>query len=291
MISFAIVNWKGGRIFEQCLASIAGEVEANHELPCEVVVVDNGSSHEEIRFLYKYPFVRVIRNDRNVGYAIGTNQSLRACSGEYVFLLNNDVILSSGILRGLHEYMVQHATIGVIAPRLLYPDGRLQRSVRGLPTVSDFFYSLFLLDRFSRRSDHWHQRRFDYNTPSFVEQPMFSALLMRAGVWREVGELDEQFPLFFNDADWFRRFHAMGKWNCLYWPFQTCYHVHGMSTSRRRFRKVLESSTAMYRYFKKHDRLNFIQRLLLVLAIGLLSIPRFGIEMVRLLRTRPFVQK
>jgi len=76
MISFAIVNWRGGSIFEQCLASIAAEVEANQDLPCEVVVVDNGSTHEEIRFLYKYPFVRVIRNDRNVGYAIGTNQSL-----------------------------------------------------------------------------------------------------------------------------------------------------------------------------------------------------------------------
>jgi GT2 family glycosyltransferase len=63
---------------------------------------------------------------------------------------------------------------------------------------------------------------------------------MRAGVWREVGELDEQFPLFFNDADWFRRFHAMSKWDCLYGPFHTCYHVHGMSTGRRPFRQVLE---------------------------------------------------
>ncbi|MGH8609288.1 MAG: hypothetical protein ACREX9_18305 [Gammaproteobacteria bacterium] len=89
----------------------------------------------------------MIRNDRNVGYAIGTNQSLRACSGEYyVFLLNNDVILLSGILRGLHEYMAQHTKIGVRAPKLLYPAGRLQRSVRGPPTVSGLFHSLFLLD-------------------------------------------------------------------------------------------------------------------------------------------------
>jgi N-acetylglucosaminyl-diphospho-decaprenol L-rhamnosyltransferase len=291
VISFAIVNWKGGSIFERCLASIAAEVEANKDLRCEVVVVDNGSALQEIRFLYKYPFVRVLRNDRNEGYATGTNQSLRACSGEYVFLLNNDVILLSGILRGLHEYMAQHATIGVIAPKLLYPDGRLQRSVRGLPTVSDVFHSLFLLDRFSRRFDHWHHRRFDYDTPSFVEQPMFSALLICAAVWREVGELDEQFPLFFNDVDWFRRFHAMGKWKCLYWPFHTCYHVHGMSTGRRPFRKVLESSTGMYRYFRKHDRLNFIQRLRLFLAIALVSIPRFGIEIVRLVRTQPFVRQ
>lgn len=281
MISFAIVNWKGGSVFEQCLASIAAEVEANQDLRCEVVVIDNGSTYQEIRFLYKYPFVRVIRNDRNVGYALGMNQCLRACSGEHVFLLNNDVILLSGILRALHEYMAQHAKIGVIAPKLLYPNGRLQRSVRGLPTVPGLFHSLFLLDRFSRHLDHWHMRRFDYDTPSLVEQPMFSALLMRAGVWREVGELDEQFPLFFNDVDWFRRFHAMGKWDCLYWPFHTCYHVGGMSTGRRPFRKILESSRGMYRYFKKHDRLNFIQRLMVFVVIALLSIPRLGIEAVR----------
>ena len=245
-LSVLVVNWRGGEVFRRCVAAIR---ESCRGVDHEIVVVDNASPAGELDEIERVPGLRLIRNRRNLGFARATNLSVAAARGRWLLLLNNDVILAPDCVERLLE---AGSGTDVAVPRLVLTDGRTQRSVTGLPRPADVLYACFGFDRLSRRFDGWMLRRFDYaSRQRVVAQPAFSAVLIRREVWESVGALDEEFPLLWNDTDWFHRFHE-GGWRCEYVPDAVAVHFHGMSVNRRRFRKILESSRGMLRYFRKH---------------------------------------
>lgn len=263
-ISFAIVNWHGGLVFEQCIASIRTAIKSC-PLKCEIVIVDNGSMNKDLVFLNDDENVTLIRNQTNVGFAKGTNQSIERCRGKYLFILNNDVILKSSDITSIFQCMEEHSEVGVLAPKLIYPDGRLQKSISGLPTLFDIFCFTFKLSKIRSNWDRWKQNDFDYTKIGEAAQPMFSALFMRKAVWDEVGTLDERFPILFNDVDWFFRFQKFKKWRSLYYPHFTCIHHHKMSVDRHIYKKIYYQATGLYKYFVKNHNLSISEHLFLVL--------------------------
>lgn len=282
-ISFAIVNWKGGSVFEKCVASIEDAIAAS-SLVCEVVIVDNESADRELDFLTKYTNILLLRNRRNVGFARGVNQSIAKSSGKCLFILNNDVILKSKDLDTIYRFMEENGQVGVLAPKLMYPDGRLQRSVSGLPSVFDVFCFFVGLSKIHTRWDRWKLNAFDYTKVGEAMQPMFSALLVRRDVWDQTGPLDECFPILFNDVDWFFRFHKMKKWKSVFYPYFTCIHYHKMSVDRRIYRKIYFQATGLYRYFVKNHDLAMPSYLLLVFLCCFIFLGKLIIEPSRKLR-------
>lgn len=249
-VSFLVVEWKGGNILSRCLAAAATTAERAHLEDYEIVVVNNNASP-----LYLPPIecgsrIRVVESGGNSGFAIGTNASVEASCFEYIFLMNNDIILEPDCLSRLAAGMETTAADAAV-PRLQYPDGTLQSSIRGLPTLRGIWMESLGIARLLPRQDTWLIRSFDYNSVQFVEQPMFSALFMPRQIWRTVGGLDVDFPILFNDVDWFYRFHGKGL-RCAYVPEAKAIHHHGMSVNRHPFRKVWRSTNGMYRYFLKN---------------------------------------
>ena len=101
----------------------------------ETVVVDHGSSDGTVDFVRRrFPEVDVVEEE-NRGLAFGWNTGIARTHGRYILLLNADAWLDDGALDALVAYADDHPRAAVVAPRLRYPDGRLQRSVRGFPTL------------------------------------------------------------------------------------------------------------------------------------------------------------
>ncbi|HVO85374.1 MAG TPA: glycosyltransferase family 2 protein [Syntrophobacteria bacterium] len=284
-ISFAIVNWKGGAVFEKCIASVR-EAKDGSPLRCEIVVVDNASTEEELTFLRECGEVTLIRNARNLGFARGTNQSIERCRGKYLFILNNDVILQDHDLTTIFSLMEAHKEIGVLAPRLIYPDGRLQKSISGLPTLFDVFCYSIRLSKINARFDRWKQSDFDYSSIRDAAQPMFSALFLRKEVWDQIGPLDEDFPMLFNDVDWFFRFHEKQKWRCIFYPNFVCVHYHKMSINKRIHSKIYYQVMGLYRYFVKHYQLSFSAYLFLISLCSCILCGKLVVEPLRKLAER-----
>ena len=249
LVSFIIVNWNGLPILAQCLESIQ---DSCAKIPHEVIVVDNGSTDGSLEHIIRnYPEVQLIRNPQNLFFAIPTNQGIRASRGNYLFLLNNDVRLLPGCLEYLLKVLSSDQVVGAVVPQLVYPDGRIQPSCRRLPTFLNLSQSGLQLDKlFSSKS--WKMVDWCHDNPRDVEQPMMSALLIRRECWENVGELDEHFPLYFNDVDWCNRALAKG-WRIRFEPSAKAIHYESWSGKKLGFRQAYLSAQGLYRYFRKYQ--------------------------------------
>lgn len=265
-LSVLIVTWQSGRDIEPCLNS----VHSRHEF--EVVVVDNASTDDTRRRLAGYHPLRVIANDANLGYARATNQGLAACHGEYVLLLNPDAHVEPGALDRLVDDLDANPGHAAVAPRLLNPDGTLQRSVRGLPTPAAAFWELtgfaFLFPN-NRRIGHIRMAWFDYDSPGPVPQPMASCLLIRRAVLTGLTGMDERLPIYYNDVDLSQRMHDRGMLTW-YLPDARVRHERGASTGRIKPRMLREQYRSLIRFLALHDhsRLFWLKALVLVPLAG-----------------------
>ena len=124
-VSVVVVAYNALPWIEQCLASVGGH---------ETVVVDHGSTDGTVAFVReKFPAVRLVEQE-NRGLAAGWNRGIRETSGEHVLILNADAWALGDAIERLADFADAHPRTAVLGPRLRYPDGRLQPSVRGFPT-------------------------------------------------------------------------------------------------------------------------------------------------------------
>ncbi len=286
--SFCIVNWNGGQQLLHCLDSIEREQQNNPSLTCETILVDNHSADLSRSELAKYTHLQFIQNQSNELFAKGTNQSVEHSAGAVLIILNNDIVLQPGFLQKTHAYVQRHPTVDCLVPKLVLPDGSVQKSVSGLPKVIDLVYYAFGLHLWSQRCAHWMNPVFSYTNETVIAkqlQPAFSALVIRRSCWDRVGGLDEAFPLLWNDVDWFTRFHKLNQ-KAVYLPTITAMHRHGFSVNRSRFKKIFVSTQYMQTYMQKHNQWSPLQKAGLQLLYTQLLLLRLLREVVVMFRER-----
>jgi N-acetylglucosaminyl-diphospho-decaprenol L-rhamnosyltransferase len=231
-IAAVVVTYDALPWIEQCLDSLRG---------VETVLVDNGSSDGTVVFVREcYPDVRVIEAE-NRGLGAGWNIGLRETAGTYALLLNADAWLTGGSLARLLDFADTRPRAAVIGPRLLNPDGTLQRSVRGFPTLWRLATEYFFLRRLAPRSsalNAFYAGGFDHDEVREVEVVMGACMLLRREAVEQVGYCDEDYFLFSEETDWCFRFREAG-WQVVFFPGAECMHVRGASHSGRLYRENL----------------------------------------------------
>ncbi|MCS6918532.1 MAG: glycosyltransferase family 2 protein [Fimbriimonadales bacterium] len=266
-LSICIVNWNTRELLRACLQSL-------YRCPCaepfEVIVVDNASADGSAAMVCaEFPQATLIANPENLGYARGNNQAIARAQGEFVLLLNPDTEAFPDTLNRAVAFLRAHPEAGAVGAKQLFPDGRVQPSVRGFPTPANLLYEVSGLARLfphSRKLGGYRMRWFDYNQTAEVDQPMATFLMTRRAVIAQVGLMDEDFPLFFNDVDWCYRI-KQADWKIYYVPEVEILHHGGASTKQVRLSAIRESHRALERFYQKHYR-GRLNPLLYGLCIG-----------------------
>ena len=246
---------------ERCLESLVG---------LEVVVVDHGSTDGTLGLVReRFPDARVIEQG-NDGYGAGLNAGFRASSPRYWLVINSDAWVVDGAVDRLVAFADAHSDAAVVAPRLRNPDGTLQRSVRGFPTLWRLATEYFFLRKLAPRShalNAFYAGDFDHGTARAVEWVMGSCFLVRRSAVDQVGLLDEDFFLFSEETDWFYRFREAG-WSVWFTPDAEAVHVGGATHGGQMF---VENVRGHVRWFAKHrgPREAARARRLLVVALRL----------------------
>jgi GT2 family glycosyltransferase len=251
-LSVVIVNWNTKDLILACLQSLSPSL---HEKRIEVIVVDNGSSDGSQRAITaQFPDVRLIDTGANLGYGRACNIGMRASTAPYVCLLNSDILVRDGCLETLIAYMEAHPEVGMVGPRILGTDLKLQPSCRKSPTVWNNFCEALLLNRALPRSKLFsgeHMIYFDHEREIMVDGLVGCFMVVRRKAIDEVGLFDEQFFLYCEETDWCKRFRAAG-WLIAFCPEAEAIHAHRASSSKDPvfFAKVQIQSRLIY--WQKH---------------------------------------
>ena len=226
-IGIVIVTYNSERVIGACLDALA-------RTGADVVVIDNASEDGTLAQVARRG-VRFIANPTNRGFAGAVNQGFSALNSSYVLLLNPDAELIEG-LEALRQACDLPGAAGA-GGRLVDGDGHSQIGfmVRQLPTPGALILEALLLNRVWPRNKVNRRYRgldLDYSQRQLVEQPAGAFLMVRAGVWRELGGFDERFhPIWFEDVDFCRRAADRG-FRLYYVPEAVARHSGGHSIPR-----------------------------------------------------------
>lgn len=282
-LDIVIVNRNSTDYLLRCLESIFQESSG---VDTKVFVQDNASQDGVDRVDALFPQVELTKNACNMGFAKAINRAMNQSSAPYICILNPDSVVVDGAFHSLIRSLEENPEAGVIGPKILEHDGAVQGSARSFPTPLTALFGrnspltkLFPNNRMSRANIL--TACCDGETAMEVDWVSGACLVVRRKAVEQVGPLDEQFFIYWEDADWCRRMWENG-WKVIYYPGASVIHYVGGSSEKDLFRSVLEFHKSSYLLFKKYVQppISFLNPLVLS-ALALRFILVLTWQMVR----------
>jgi GT2 family glycosyltransferase len=244
-VSVVVVTFNALPWIERALESVRGH---------ETIVVDHGSTDGTLELVReRFPEARLIEQE-NKGLGGGSNAGMRVASGAYFLLLNSDAWALDDAVERLAAFADEHPEAAVVGPRLLNPDGSLQPSVRGFPSVWRLATEYLFLRKLAPRScalNSFYGAGFDHDEVREAEFLMGACLLVRREAADTVGLFDEDFFMFSEETDWCYRFRQAG-WHVLFTPEAEFVHVGGATTRQNWGPMFREQVRGHLRFLAKH---------------------------------------
>jgi GT2 family glycosyltransferase len=228
-VSAVVVSYNTRDPLCRCLR----DLEAQEGIPLlQTIVVDNGSTDGSIELLREhFSGVELVELSGNAGFAAAANLGLDRCRGEYVLLLNSDAFMHPGSLSELVGTAGRYPRAGTIGPRLLNPDGTLQRSAWPFPHAGRLLLEAFGVHRLLHRVRVLEDLgQWAHDEERSVEFLIGACLLFRAEMLAQVSGFDEAFWLYGEEADLQRRARSRG-WSAVLAPAATVTHLAGASST------------------------------------------------------------
>lgn len=244
-LSIITVNFNQPRVTEELLSSIfhtSGSV-----LTYEVMVVDNGSTHNPIsnwEDTYAGQPVIFIRSEKNLGFAGGNNLAVRQARGKYLFLVNNDTIFTHGLIDRLFRTMEHNKEIGLLSPQINYYEPKDLIQYVGF-TEMNYFTMRNSCIGYQVRDIGQHAKKLF--TTAYIHG---AAMMVRKDILKEAGLMPELYFLYYEEMDWCERIRQVG-YQCWVDTHALIYHRESVSVGKE---SVLKT------YYMNRNRILFAKR-------------------------------
>lgn len=240
LVSIITVNYNTTAVTGELLASVAKNSYRN----VEVIVVDNASMEDPAAALLQaYPAVKVIRSEVNKGFAGGNNLGIRAATGEYLFLVNNDTEFTDGLIEGLLEVFSLHPDAGIVSPKFHYFFSPGTIEYAGYHAVDAFTGKNSMVG--CKEPDNGQ-----YDQLSATNYAHGGAMMVPAAVMKKVGLMPEIYFLYYEEFDWCEQFKRQNY--KIYYQYQSLiYHKESMTTGK---------NSPLKTYYLTRNRILFMRR-------------------------------
>lgn len=231
-LSVVVVSWNTRDVLRACLAAVRAHLVA---VAHETIVVDNASSDGSPEMVAtEFPEARLLRHDANLGFGRGANAGMAAARSDVLLLLNSDALLVDGSLLRLVERIEAEPDLGLVGPRLLLPDGRLQASARRFPSLGRLLLSELWLHRLLSRDaaaecllgHYW-----DHDRAREADWLVGACLLVRREAFARTGGFDPSIFMYGEEVEWCRRVRDAG-WRVAFDPAARVQHLNHQSADR-----------------------------------------------------------
>lgn len=252
LIDVLLVNYNSTQFLRQCLISLSGQDSAGL---MRLLVRDN-ASRDRAEAVRGMPGVELVQGKENIGFGRGINSLARLGQAPYLLLLNPDCILQADFCDLSLAYMEANPKVGALGPLILDPNGKVQGSARKFPSVlTGLFGRSSLLSRLLPGNPA--TRREVLTDAATSQEPMpcdwvsGACLLVRREAFEQVGGMDEDYFLFWEDADLCARLKRKG-WQVVYYPVPTVVHQVGGSRRSNMIRSIWHFHRSALLWLTKH---------------------------------------
>lgn len=254
-LSIIISNHNTSKYLEANLSSLSHILK---NLQYEVIVVDDASSDDSVKMLKnKFPAVKIICNEKNLGYSKSYNKGTKQAIGRYILHLNSDCLLQNNLVQAI-KFLDKNPKVGVVGAKIVKINGKLDLPCkRSFPTMANVFFQsvgLSFLFPKSKLFGHYYLSFLDESKIHEVDCLMGAFMLIRKEVIQTIGLLDDRFFIYGEDIDFCLRAKKAG-WTIVYYPKIIVKHLHGGTTNKSYFSLLKHSwlfHQAMFLYYNKH---------------------------------------
>ncbi|MFD2873382.1 glycosyltransferase family 2 protein [Mucilaginibacter ximonensis] len=242
LVSVITVNFEQPAVTEALLASIYSTTDLQLT---EIIVVDNGSKYNPVPgWKIKYPDMRFIRSDVNLGFAGGNNLGIKQAQGNYLFFVNNDTEFTPGLVDTLTKLLDDHDEVGMVSPKIRYFDQPEMLQYMGYTSMNYFTARNTCIGQFEV-----DKGQYDHLTGQ-TGYAHGAAMMVRKECIQKAGPMAENFFLYYEELDWCDHIKKAG-YEVWLDAAALIYHKESVSVGKK---------SALKEYFMNRNRILFIRR-------------------------------
>lgn len=210
-IAVIVVNYKMEEDVRQLLTSLQKEIKASGLSVAPVLVDNTPANGLWLDIKNNHPEVKYLPQNYNWGFGRSQNIGWQSVEAKYYFVLNPDVVFPDNgrALMALYRFMEDNLMMGMVGPKLLYPDNTLQYSCYRFPNFWIPFYRRSSFGEWGKNKKKvakYLMKDFDHEKTQPVDWVMGSAMFIRGEQLKKINGFDERFFMYFEDCDLCRRF-------------------------------------------------------------------------------------
>ncbi len=274
-LAISIINTNNKDFLKQCLESIFKQTGG---IDCDVFVVDNASIDGSADMVKEhFPQVKLILNNERLGFTTNHNKVLKTTTAHFKMILNEDTVLEKDSIKGLLDFVKKHKEAGAVGPKMIFENGSFQHSAFYLPNLENELCKMLSSGLFSDKSRgiYGEEKCKDVFTPEWLNG---ACILFNSEALSDVGYLDENFFIFYEDADICKRL-SDGGWRVYYYPDAKIIHYYSKSQKGKISQELIAVHyRSRLRYFLKHKGIIHLLILkILILLINLLKLIKWSL--------------
>ncbi len=251
-ISFIILTWNSEQHIKKCVPSIVNSLD-EELFTYEIFIVDNGSTDNTRHIINDYEKhysgkIHPILLESNTGTTYSRNIALRRANGNYIVIIDSDVEIHKGTMGKLINVLNNNEKVGLVAPKLIYPNGNLQKSTDSFPTIFSKIYRFFFLKSLENREGRPSQE----HEPKEVDYAISAFWVLRRDVIEQVGLLDENIFYAPEDVDYCLRIWKKG-YKILYCSeSQSIHNAQEISRGLKINKSKINHVKGLIYFYRKH---------------------------------------
>lgn len=245
-VTGSIVTYNNMKTIDKTLETL---FEFTKDIDFKLYVIDNVSADGTPEHIEKnYPQVEVIRMKNNVGFGAGHNIAINKIDSKYHVVINPDIVLVEDAISKMAEYMDENEDIGLLSPRIAFPDGRNQILGKRNPHLKYLVASRLRGEEPSALLKEYAMLDCDLSKPTDIENATGCFMMFRTSVLKEIKGFDERYFMYFEDSDITRTVNSVSR--AVYYPYASVNHEWARD-SKRNVRLMLIHIQSMLKYFAK----------------------------------------
>ena len=245
-VSISIVTYNDENHIGNLLDSLHENVK---QMSCDIYVIDNGSTDNTIEIVKNGKWdVTLIDNKQNVGFGAGHNKVLPFLDSQYHAYINPDIVIDTDIFAKMAEYLDANSDIGIVVPKILYPNGELQILPKRDPKLIYILARRINIKPLHKCRAKYEMLDIDLDVACDIEFATGCFMFVRTDLLKKVGGFDERYFLYFEDADLTRSIRQFARTQ--YNPQFIAYH-HWDRGGARNLKLFLIQIQSMLKYMEK----------------------------------------